>query len=182
MPNITPYAGKSAQRLVEMINADGNTSYALNTDLTFGAVSPYTDSQGRNSRAVVIPTDASTYPRNEYVRYVRLSLSVLDLVPGNVYEPVQIDMLPFTIHSILDKINAALGLDLEPDEVIDEEHREIASTYPLKIRTGGSLAWLPSVYNFKAEVGLVNVILMEDGTAMLMEDNTPMLLETVTTP
>ncbi len=182
MPNIYPYAGKSAERLLAMVNADGGTNYALETDLTFGAVTAFTDSQGRNTRAVVIPTDSATFPRNEYVRYVRLPLSVIDQVPGNVYPTVQIDALPFTTHSILEKINAALGLDLEPDEVINEEHRSIAATYPLKIKVGASLAWLPSVYHFKANVGLADLLLMEDDTPMLMEDGTPMLLESAPTP
>lgn len=176
MANIHPYAGKSVQRLTQMLNEDGGTSYVHGTDLTFGASSAYTDSQGRNTRTVVHPADHVTFPKDEYVRYIRLDLAVLGLIPGNVYPVVQVDALPLTIHSILDKINEALGLDLEPSEVVNEEHRSIQSEYPLKI--ADSIAWLPgTVFNFKVDAGLSGVMLLEDGTPMLLEDGTPMLLE-----
>lgn len=173
MPDTKPYAGASNDRLTVLMNQDNGTNFVEGVDFTFGPVEAYNSAQNRNSRIKIIPTDTEKY-REVYVYYRRLPISILENLPEGFLDKVKITTYPFTIHGILADINAALGLDLKPEEVQDETFTEARTQYPLQI-VAGSLAWLPSVYNFKT--ALEGVVLMEDGTAMLREDGLEVLLE-----
>lgn len=173
MSTLKPYSGKSKDRLVELINHDNGTNLVEGVDFVFGTVESHSGNGGRNTRIKLIPTDTENYGE-EYVNYYRLSINVLDLLPDEFIEIVNIAQVPFTIHSILDDINTSLGLDLEPSEVVNETHSIEQQFYPLKIRVG-SFAWLPSTYNFKTNLGAI--ALKETGDPILMENGDSVLLE-----
>lgn len=173
MSDQKPYSGTSKDRLTALINQDNNTSLVENVDFTYGIPEVFSGNNGRNTRIKLTPL---TGEKSEaYVNYWRLSITALDQLPDGYIEVVQIPQLPFTIHSVLDAINTALGLDLTPDEVVNETHTEPKTSYPLKIRTG-SFAWLPSTYYFKANMD--NYILTEDGKPLETEDDFVFELET----
>jgi hypothetical protein len=108
------------------------------------------------------------------VRYTRLSISVLANLPEGSLAVVQIPQIPFSIHSILDRINTALGLNLDPSEVVDVTYTQGQRTYPLTINST-SVAWVVSSYNFLTDQGLF--IDQQSGSPMLMQSGEPFELE-----
>jgi hypothetical protein len=90
--------------------------------------------------------------RDEWVFYRRLGLTALDRLSEGFIQPVIIPTTPFRIHDILPQINAALGLDLSPDEVVDQTFFAVQDDYPLRIIEANSLAWFDSDFRFKAVV------------------------------
>ena len=148
MTTPTPYAGESAQRLVNMINSDNNSALKLGVDFNFSNMSPYSDASGRNTKITMVATDSAQ--GSVTVHYWRLPLTVLNDLPAGYIQPVLIDSLPFSLHGILDRINTALGLNLTTDEVVDQTFTAQQDTYPLQINEATSLAWLNSNYAFPA--------------------------------
>lgn len=141
-----PYKGTSEVRLVDLINEANGTELKLTDDFTFGAISDYTDAQGRNTK-IVLKANASTSFADDVVFYNRLPITVLTNLPDIDERIVRIESLPTSVHELLDDINETLGLDLTTDEVLNTTITEKESTYPLTI-VDGSVAWLPSTYNF----------------------------------
>ena len=154
MPSFAPYQGLSNTRLTNLMNTDNNLDRKEGIDFTFGvpeAITP--DAEGRNTKVTITPVEGTSYPRAQDLTYARLGLDALTRLPNGM-EPgiVDIAALPFTIHFALPQINAALGLNLTTDEVVDELHEELAPTYELKIAPG-SLAWLEgSTFQFRARI------------------------------
>lgn len=146
----TPYAGSSAQRLTDLINADNDTTLQLGVDFTFGAPSAYSDSSERNTKVTMTPMPGTPWPKAETIHYTRLQLTVLDDLPVGWVKPVLIQNLPFTLSGLLDEINEALGLNLTPDEVVNTVYSTAQDTYRLPINNNASLGWIDSGYTFKA--------------------------------
>lgn len=142
-----PYIGTSEDRLVSLINEDNNTNLSLITDFTFGNISEYSDPQGRNTRVDLIASPNSGYS-DDMVFYTRLSIDVLENIPDNEKLLVVVDTLPIMVHDLLSDINESLNLSLSTDEVLNIRLDSKEPSYPLTI-VEGSLAWLPSTYQFK---------------------------------
>lgn len=175
MSMIRPYAGFSNDRLTKLINDNNGATFATGVDFIFG---PYAASSvgGHNTRVRVIPLNQQLYVEQN-VYYTRLDLQVLTRLPAGEIQPVTLTELPFMIHDILDDINAALGLNLLPSEVLNEEHTAVQTHYPLRIKADSSLAWVPSMYEFEIINAFANQRLMETGAARMMEDGSVRLME-----
>lgn len=149
MDNPKPYAGTSGQRLTALINTDNNSALQLGVDFTLSAPQPYSDSAGRNTRVMITALDSAYDPRPKPLHYKRLDLRVLDQLPEGWVTAVSVAGLPFSVHDILDDINAALGLDLQPEEVVNTTYTTGALQYRLVIDDTVSLAWIDSDYRFR---------------------------------
>lgn len=173
---VQPYKGTSVNRLVALINTQAEVALVLGTDFTFGKLTTLSHPR-YNTRIRIKPVDQGQYVEQD-VFYTRLSLQAIGRLPAESRPAVIIRQLPFTIHQILPDINITLGLDLTPEEVFDTRFTTREDTYRLQVRSGASVAWAPSYYDFAANHDLpANVRLLEDGTVRLMEDGTPRLLE-----
>lgn len=175
MPTIKPYEGLSNDRLTDLINSENNTSLVEGVDFTYGPVTVSAGPQGRNTSIILTPPEESGFSETT-IRYIRLPLTIMGLLPEGEVDYVDIENIPFTIHEILPKINASLGLSLTTSEVVNSTQTQAALQYPLTI-VAGSFAWLPSTYNFK--VRLPGTILEEDGDPLLTQHGLPFELESV---
>lgn len=151
MANPKPYGGSSAQRLTAMINRDNQGSLQLGIHFTFGEPSEFLDEYGRNTQVTMTPVPGTHFRGPETIYYKRMSLDVLANLPGGFVQPVLVPRGPIYIHDILPRINAALGVDLEPEEVVDEYFEEELDVYPLRIVNSASLAWVESGFTFAIE-------------------------------
>jgi hypothetical protein len=148
-----PYGGLSNDRLTALINKDNPASQVQeNVDFTYGLPREYTDARGRNTAVTLTPVAGTHYASAEDIHYIRLPISVLGLLPDGFVKQVVIDSFPFSIHGSLDAINAALGLDLTPDEVEDTTYSEEQETYVLHTLGATSLAWTDSTYEFQVRL------------------------------
>lgn len=173
MPSIKPYDGLSGDRLTDLINLDNSSSLVQGVDFTYGPVTVINGNNGRNTAIDVLPTDTESHSEST-VKYIRLPISIMGLLPVGEVDSVDVDALPVTTHDLLPRINAALGLSLTEDEVQNIEYTQVLATYPLTI-VDGNIAWLPSTYNFK--VNLPGTMLDEDGNSLLTEAGYPFELE-----
>ena len=172
---VQPYKGTSVNRLVALINAQLQVPLVLGTDFTFGKLGTVS-AAGYNTRIRLKPVSGQYVEQDLY--YTRLSLAAIGRLPVEERPPVVITQLPFTIHEVLDTINETLGLDLTPEEVFDTRFTTAQTSYRLQVRSGASVAWVPSYYDFACSIELPqNVRLLEDGSVRLMEDGTPRFLE-----
>lgn len=164
-----PYKGTSKSRLLDMANGDNGTSYQSPEDVEFEGVRQNTGPEGRNTAITTVPTDTSK--QSQVLRYTRLPLSVLYELGREQLRPVKIDSVPFKIHDILDEINDALGLDLLPEEVTNNEYSEIKGIYTLNIAGAtSSVAWTSSSYDFIADFELPGQRYDEHGWPRIDED------------
>ncbi|BDD79845.1 hypothetical protein [Burkholderia phage FLC9] len=148
-----PYGGLSNDRLTALINEKNpDTPVQEGVDFMYGLPRDYTDDQGRNSVVSIAPVSGTHYTQAEDIHYTRLPLSVLGLLPVGFVKQVVIDSLPFSIHGSLAAINAALGLDLVPEEVEDVTYSEEQDTYVLHALGDISLAWTDSTYEFQVRL------------------------------
>ncbi|MFL9998856.1 DUF7941 domain-family protein [Paraburkholderia sediminicola] len=149
MPLFTPYIGKSADRLVALINADNNTALQAGQEFEFGQ--PEEDAKapdGRNTKVTLIPMpDSLLYDRQD-VYYWRLDISALERLPLGSTRAIEAPPVPFSTHDVLPQLNDALGLELVPAEVEDITYTTIDDAYPLTIAPS-SYAWVVSTYMFK---------------------------------
>jgi hypothetical protein len=145
--SLTPYIGDCNQRLADLINAANGSNFTLGVDYTLGVPQPYSDSAGRNTLIILTPTDTSL--PEQVLHYTRLPLTVLDQLPEGSVSPVTIPQLPFTVHGMLADINAALGISLLAEEVVDAQYTTQQDSYPLQI-TDDCVGWVPSDYAFPA--------------------------------
>lgn len=144
-----PYSGTSQARLVRLINTENSKNLVHGVDFVFGSMTEYTDPAGRNTQIQLLAKPGTRYEDSE-VFYYRIPVSVLDDLPEEELTEVLIPSLPFSTHQLIGPINAALGLNLTLDEVVDEVFTEKASKYALTINGSKSLAWLDSSIEFKA--------------------------------
>lgn len=157
MPRIKPYAGTSQTRLSELIRNAQQPPLPTAVQYTFSNLRTGTASvDGATDVTVVASVGPRTDPAID-INYQRLSIDVLSLLPPGFIEEVPVQELPFSIHDILPEINAALGIDLLPEEVVDEVFTEALETYPLTINEPASYAWYSSVYYFKMGQGDINL-------------------------
>lgn len=145
---LQPYLGLSPQRLTDLINHDNGTSYQLGVDFRFSAPQPYSDAAGRNTKLWLEPLDPLKYSPTQ-VHYWRLPLTVLNSLPTGSLLPVTVPKAPFTTLQILDAINAALGLNLTADEIVNQTYTQDLDQYPLVINDAVSFAWINSDFQFK---------------------------------
>lgn len=164
-----PYKGTSKSRLLEMANNDNGTNHKDPEDVQFENVRQNSGPAGRNTAITAIPTDTSK--QSQVLRYTRLPLSVLYDLSRDQLRPVKIESVPFKIHDILDEINDALGLDLLPEEVTNDEYTEIKGIYTLRIAGAtSSIAWTSSSYDFIADFQLPDQRYDEYGWPRIDED------------
>lgn len=149
MTTTQPYAGASSQRLIDLINAQNQSHYQLGVDFTLGSPTPYSDAAGRNTKVILTPLNGLYSPIE--LHYYRLPLTVLNQLPAGDVLPVQIPGVPFTLRGILAQINTALGLNLDPSEVVDQTYSTQQPSYSLPIDESVSLAWLNSAFSFAAQ-------------------------------
>lgn len=147
-----PYSGLSAWRLTELINAANPNQPTLVDGVDFLYGDPVASvAAGYNTR-VRLKSLRPSRPKDRDIYYNRLPLDVLNELPPAFIQPVVTDKETFTIHGILEEINYALGLDLEPQEVLNTTHNLGEPSYPLIIKEGASLAWLGNTrYDFKVD-------------------------------
>lgn len=172
MPTIKPYAGESHDRLTALINLDNQTNLVEGIDFNFGPVSEFAGNGNRNSRVTIVPTDANILPAT--ISYRRLSATVLNNLPAGEIAPVILNSFNFDTYSILANINSSLGLDLTSSEVDNTIFNEARLQYPLNI-VSGSLAWIPSTYNYKVDSPLF--IHAENNTILTTQNGFPFELE-----
>lgn len=173
---VQPYKGTSVNRLLALINSTLTVPLVLGVDFNFGKLTTLSHPR-YNTRIRIKPVNVGQFVEQD-VYYTRLSLDAIGRLPVDERPPVTIRTASFTIHEILADINTALGLDLTPDEVFDTHYSERQDTYRLQVRSGASVAWKPSFYDFAVIHDIpLNVRLLEDGTVRLLEDGTPRLLE-----
>lgn len=151
MANLTPYSGSSAQRLTAVINKDNHKELRLGADFTFGLPIDFEEIEQRvvvrNTQVLLVPVFGTRY-HPEYVFYERLTLQALYDLPEGYIAPVVVPPGSFYIHDILDSINAALGLNLAADEVVNAFFEEELDAYPLHTLNDVCLAWLDSDFTF----------------------------------
>jgi hypothetical protein len=157
-----PYGGLSNDRLTALINANNPTTPVVEgVDFSYGPPRDYSDGAGRNTEVTLTPVAGTHYTNQENVHYTRLPIDVLSLLPVGFVRPVVIDSFPFSIHSSLDAINAALGVNLIPDEVEDTTYSEEQASYVLHVLGSTSLAWLDSTYEFQVQLPNQDIPLSE---------------------
>lgn len=142
MPTSTnPYAGISSKRLVDLINFSNNKQLVEGVDFRFGNPRVVQGAMGYNTRTRLHRL-TSEYPADIDVEYTRRPLSDLADLPSGMVVRALMDSPTFRVHDVLDRINAALGLDLQPHEVVNENFTAEQASYPITI-TENSLAWEP---------------------------------------
>lgn len=149
MARIKPYAGTSFDRLSALISKAQTPVLPSTVSYTFTDLREGTGPLEGATDITVVASIGSRVDPPEDVTYQRLSIDVLSLLPPGEVVLVPAIEVPFSIHQTLDKINTALGINLLPEEVVDEEFTEQKELYPLTIDGNNSLAWLNSVYQFK---------------------------------
>jgi hypothetical protein len=143
---ITPYWGTSLDRFAELISKGKETPLIPTVDFTLSKPIAVSNILPRNTR-ITITFNKPGFIKNQEGRYTRLNIAVLDKLPAGSILPVYVPTVPFKIHDILDEINFALGLSLDPSEVENTRYSTIRATYQL--RTFDSIAWTGN-YTFKA--------------------------------
>jgi len=172
MPIQKPYAGTSVDRVVGLMNLDNQSSYVLGTDFNIIKITTGSAVAGTNT---TLQYESLVDGRvSGVVYYTRLPLSVLQ--SRTDLDKVDVDSFPTSIHALLPRINAALGLDLATDEVIDTQITSPQLKYRLTI-TENNPAWLPGSY-YDFETTLQNVIQTETGFVFETETGLPFELET----
>lgn len=144
-----PYGGTSVARLTASVNRANRKNLKYGVDITFGAPQEIAI-KGRNTQVDVIPLKNTNKFKTAPVYYTRLPIGVISALSAGFRKPVEIYSVPFSIHEILPRINAALGLDLVIEEVENTTYTERQSSYTLTIKEG-SFGWLPSSVEFEAE-------------------------------
>jgi hypothetical protein len=125
-------------------------------------------------KATIDPNYASNFAGDNGFMYLRLPLSVLQPKPKAV---LRSPSYPFTTHGILPKINAYLGTQLTPNDVVNEEYRDSSVSFSLRASVK-SLVWLGGLaLSFYQDIP-DNARLEETGIARTMESGTIRLMET----
>ena len=158
-------ADKKAQ-LTSIANHDSNVNWQEMIDFDFGAMETVSVAPaGRNTRVFVYAHKQGYV--DQWLYYTRVSPSTINdqFTDGNI-PTVLVPNEPFTVYSILDEINAALGLNLTADDIVNTAFQPGLSEYPITFKTT-SLGWLPGTYTLKVtydQPTIVNVRLVGDGS------------------
>ena len=154
-----PYLGISRNRLTDLINEVNGKGRVEGVDFTYGTARPATGPNNENTAITLTPVPGTHYVGPVDVYYNRLPISVLADLPAGSTRKAVLNQFPMWIRNNIAEINEALGLDLDPSEVVNAVYYTPQASYPLTINST-SLAWLPSTYNFAA--GLTPDTLLED--------------------
>lgn len=158
-------ADKKSQ-LTSIANHDSNVSWQEMIDFDFGDIDTVSVAPaGRNTRIYVYAHKQGYV--DQWLYYTRVSPSTINdqFIDGNV-PAVTVPNQPFTVYSILDQINATLGLQLTSDDVENTAFEPGLLAYPITFKTT-SLAWLAGTYNLKVtydQSTIINVRLVGDGS------------------
>lgn len=186
MERVKPYGGNSASRLANLIKSANPKLNRPDVSFEFGM--PVAVQGWLNTTLFIRPIINSSLSKCsnvdpppalfEEIKYRRLSLDVLKMLPECELLPVDDITLPFSIHEILPQINSALGLDLTPEEVVNHRYENAALTYKLEIVNDANLCWVRSHYMFETILGFgTNTRLLEDGSVRGNESGTPRIIE-----
>lgn len=146
-PNIL--ADKKNQLRV-IANSENHTTWNEVTDFDFGNMEGgITGVPGRNSR-IFIHAHRQDYI-DQWLYYRRIDPATIDdQFAGGQVPNIMIPRDPFTVVSVLDKINEALNLNLTSDDVINDSFQPGMFNYPIRFKST-SLAWLPGTYYLRVE-------------------------------
>lgn len=117
--------------------------YRLQPTAEFTVPQPYSapeeDTSGRDTTITVyIPYQACGRQRgSKRLVYRRFDLGLLTPKPD---AKITVNAFPFTLYGILDKINAAYGIQLTQDDVEDATFTTLQEVYPMTAKAT-SLAW-----------------------------------------
>jgi hypothetical protein len=128
-----------------MINTDNQKQFVVGVDFAFGSPQSYSDAEGRNTAVTVQPLEGDAVAFPETVYYERLNISILNNLPDGIIKEVVLPVVPFTLSSVIDRINTALGLNLTTDEIVDKTITTVEDSYTLTINEATSLGWLGSI-------------------------------------
>jgi hypothetical protein len=137
-----PYKGLSLDRLVAAMNQANGTTFQHGVDFTLGYPVTVANNPSHNTKVVVIVPPNSLYEQFEPIAYTRLDISILDSVAK---QPALLERYPFDVHSSLPQINEALGLDLQPSEVVQAFYQNPQPVFRLEINPNRSYAWFGNV-------------------------------------
>lgn len=143
-----PYGGTSRQRLTDLINAANGTSLIEGIDFEYGTLEELKNHPKHNTRVQLLAKKPGV--ANARVSYTRLGIDILAHLPPEMLGEIFIESFPFSVRKSIERINQALGLDLKPEEVENYTFFESRDSYPVRIKKGASLAWLPSEIKIKA--------------------------------
>lgn len=158
MSSTHPYSGKSKDRLTSLLNAANTAARSENVDFTYGTPEAIASNGTlENTKVLLTPVAGTPYYGAVEAYYTRLPITVLGNLPSGELAPVVVENVPFYTHDILPQINAALGLDLTTDEVVNDLFMNRETSYTLTI-SDKSLAWTPSVYVYDAVPRIIDEI------------------------
>jgi hypothetical protein len=143
-----PYGGSSKQRLTDLINAANGKSLIEGIDFEYGPLEELTKHPKHNTQITLISKKPGV--ANTKVSFNRLGIDILAHLPPEMLGEIVIHTFPFSVRRFIHRFNDALGLDLKADEVENYIYQERRETYPLRIKRGASVAWLPSEINVRA--------------------------------
>ena len=157
-PEITmPYRQSSDARVTGLANTQNNTSWVLGIDFEFGEVESVSGPGNKNAR-IKINSLKDGY-EDQWLYVHRLPTSDIGNQPAENFEDIQHPGRDFTIHEILDEINAALKLSLTPEE-LEDTHFEADNENVYITITDQSKCWQPGIYalsmSFTQNVRLVD--------------------------
>lgn len=163
---VTPYAGTSANRLTEIINLSNQPGRLVEGE-DFVYSSPRVVEDNPECNTAIDLEALKPGWANVTATYTRLGLSVLGELPAEMLRPVVVPHFPIYTHDMLDRINAALGLNLTVEEISNDRYIAYQEKLPLRIKDEtSSLAWLQSEYLFLAKEsndisGLIQVTVLD---------------------
>ena len=143
MNQMVLYAGTSYQRLLDLITHANGTAKVPGVDYELGL--PRTANglpNGHNTLVSVTPLKEDVIKDTVDLDYCRLNIAILNNLPPGWIQELPIEALPFSIHGLLPAINNALGLDLQPGEVLDETFTTVQPSYRIRIDENISYAWI----------------------------------------
>lgn len=156
---------KKAQ-LTSIANHDSAVNWKEMIDFDFGPLESVSVAPaGRNTRVYVYAHKQGYI--DQWLYYTRVSPDSINdqFTDGNIPK-VLVPNQAFTVYSILDQINAALGLNLTADDIENTAFEPGLTAYPITFKKT-SLAWLPGTYTLQVTYDtptLINVRLVGDGS------------------
>ncbi len=145
MARLTPYIGKSHDRLSDLIK--NSQAKPLPSAVLFefkDATAVVSDQIGETKITVTPELYGKKAPAQE-LKYLRLSLDVLWELPAGSTLPIENIVWPTSLHELLPVVNECLGLTLETSEVADYPITEKPANLALTFDEN-NLAWIPGTY------------------------------------
>ena len=138
-----PYQNTSDTRVTALANTQNNTAWVLGTDFEFGIVQSISGPGNKNVRIEVISLKDGY--EDQWLYLHRLPASDIGTQPPENFEDVNHPGRAFSIHEILDDINAALKLSLTPEE-LEDTHFDADNENVYITLTDQSKCWQPGIY------------------------------------